>query len=170
MNNGRYTAFKTFKRSLLQCRGLPSPNGQDLYEYRLKEEEFCKLEEVLRNCLGELIGRFQLGQVLQITGFSALFVLYASEWWRRRYDGSGFSWEPILRCLGVDPDSWTPTQRSQCVKEGLAAWGLSPREHGGLRFLGTVAVQGGLPLRLLGEARSGIGRLLSRVLQLAEGE
>ena len=169
MTNGQFTAFKDLKSSLLHRRGLPSPNGQALYEYRLTEEEFHKLEEVLGNWLGKLIGRFQLGQVLQLTGFSALFVLYASEWWRRRYDGSGFSWEPILRDLGVDPDGWTPTQRSQCVKEGLASWRLRPREHGALRFLGTVAVQGGLPLRLLGEARGGIGRLLSRVLQLAEG-
>ena len=150
-----------FKISLLQRHDLPSPDGRALYEYRLTEEEFRKLEEVLRS--------FQPDQVLQRTGFSALFVLYASEWWRRQYDGSGFSWEPILRSLSVDSEIWTPTQRSQCVKEGLAAWCLRLREHGGLRFLGTVAVQGGLPLRLLSEARSGIGRLLSRVLQLAEG-
>ena len=153
--------IERFKISLLQRHGLPSPDGRAFYEYRLTEEEFHKLEEVLR--------RFQPDQVLQFTGFSALFVLYASEWWRRRYDGSGFSWKPILQSLGVDPEIWTPTQRSQCVKEGLAAWCLPLREHGGLRFLGTVAVQGGLPLRLLSEARSGIGRLLSRVLQLAEG-
>ena len=153
--------IERFKISLLQRHDLPSPDGRALYEYRLTEEEFHKLEEVLR--------RFQPDQVLQRTGFSALFVLYASEWWRRRYDGSGFSWQPILRSLGVDSEIWTPTQRSQCVKEGLAAWCLRLREHGGLRFLGTVAVQGGLPLRLLSEARGGIGRLLSRVLQLAEG-
>ena len=151
-----------FQRALLQRHDLPSPDGRALYEYRLTAEEFHKLEEVLRS--------FQPDQVLQLTGFSALFVLYASEWWRRRYDGSGFSWEPILRSLDVDPEIWTPTQRSQCVKEGLAAWCLPLRKHGGLRFLGTVAVQGGLPLLLLSsEARSGIGRLLSRVLQLAEG-
>lgn len=154
-------AFKIFKDSLLQRHDLPSPDGRALYEYRLTAEEFHKLKEVLR--------RFQPDQVLQFTEFSALFVLYASEWWRRRYDGSGFSWEPILRSLDVDPEIWTPTQRSQCVKEGLAAWCLPLRKHGGLRFLGTVAVQGGLPLRLLSEARGGIGRLLSRVLQLAEG-
>ena len=150
-----------FQRALLQRHDLPSPDGRALYEYRLTAEEFRKLKEVLRS--------FQPDQVLQRTGFSALFVLYASEWWRRRYDGSGFSWEPILRSLSVDPEIWTPTQRSQCVKEGLAVWCLPLRKHGGLRFLGTVAVQGGLPLRLLSEARGGIGRLLSRVLQLAEG-
>lgn len=153
--------IECFKNLLLQRHDLPSPDGRALYEYRLTEEEFHKLEEVLRS--------FQPDQVLQRMGFSALFVLYASEWWRRRYDGSGFSWEPILRSLGVDSEIWTPTQRSQCVKEGLADWCLPLRKHGGLRFLGTVAVQGGLPLRLLSEARGGIGRLLSRVLQLAEG-
>lgn len=40
-------------------------------------------------------------------------------------------------------------------------------ETGGLRFLGAVAVQGGLPLRLLAEARGKIGQLLSQVLKQA---
>ena len=169
MGEGQFRVFRELKQRLLRERGLDGPDRRALYEYRLTEQEFLEVEEVLRTWLGRLVGPFDLGQLLKVTGFSALFVLYAAEWWRRRYDGSGFSWEPILRDLGVDPNDWTPTERSQCVKEGLAAWGLRPRDGGGLRFLGSVAVQGGLPLRLLGEARGGIGRLLSRVLQLAKG-
>ena len=169
MGEGQFRVFRGLKQRLLRKRGLDGPDCRALYEYRLTEQEFLEVKEVLRTWLGRLVGPFDLGQLLKVTGFSALFVLYAAEWWRRRYDGSGFSWEPILRDLGVDPNDWTPTERSQCVKEGLAAWGLRPRDGGGLRFLGSVAVQGGLPLRLLGEARGGIGRLLSRVLQLAKG-
>ena len=169
MRRNQFTKFKDKKSEFLRKRGLTTPDGRALYQYRLTEEEFLELEEVLRTWLGKLIVRIELGQILKLSGFPALFVLYASEWWHRRYDGSGFSWEPMLRDLGVDPDGWTPSQRSQCVKDGLVAWRLRLREQGALRFLGSVAVQGGLPLRLLGEARSGIGRLLSRVLQLAEG-
>jgi len=154
---------------LFQRWNLQEPDGRPLYEYRLTMEEFQELEEILKTWQNGCVDHFQLEQGLGLTSFSALFVLYASQWWQRRYDGSGFSWEPILRDLGVDPNSWAPSERSQCVQEGLAAWRLRPREHGALRFLGSVAVQGGVPLRLLGEARGGIGRLLSRVLQLAEG-
>ncbi len=164
-----FTVFKDYKHRLLEDRGLQNPDGRSLYEYRLTSIDFKELEDTLRTWLGRIIGAYNLGDILQLTGFPALFVLYAAEWWRRRYDGSGFSWEPILRDLNVDSDSWTPGERSQCVKEGLAAWGLSLRQQGGLRFLGTIAVQGGLPLRLLGEARGGVGKLLQRVLHLAEG-
>lgn len=164
-----FTAFKEYKRSLLEKRGLSRPDGRSLYEYRLTSNEFEELEGTLRTWLGRIIGVYNLGDILKLTGFPALFVLYSAEWWRRRYDGSGFSWEPILRDLGVAADSWTPGERSQCVKDGLASWGLAPRRQGALRFLGAIAVQGGLPLRLLGEARSGVGKLLQRVLQLAEG-
>lgn len=170
MPSGHFTVFRDWKKAFLARRDLERLDGRPLYEYRVTSEEFSELEHLLRTWLGKLIGHFELGQLLRLTGFSALFVLYASQWWSRRYDGSGFSWEPILKDLGVNPDSWTPTQRSQCVREGLATWGLRPREHGALRFLGAVAVQGGLPMRLLSEARGGIGRLLSRALQLAKGE
>ncbi|HEX8249135.1 MAG TPA: hypothetical protein VF599_13240 [Pyrinomonadaceae bacterium] len=33
--------------------------------------------------------------------FSFLFVLYGAEWWRRRYDGSGFTWEGIMRVVSA---------------------------------------------------------------------
>ncbi|HNC21692.1 STY4851/ECs_5259 family protein [Accumulibacter sp.] len=73
----------------------------------------------------------------------------------------------MLRGIGANPDEWNQAQRSECVTRGLQDWRLSPRADGGLRYLGSVAVQGGLPLRLLVEARGGIGQVLGRVLQLA---
>jgi hypothetical protein len=169
MPNGQFSVFKNFKSRLLEKRGLQRPDSRPLYEYRLSTDEVDELENLLRTWLGRIIGVYDLGDILKLTGFPALFVLYASEWWRRRYDGSGFSWEPILRDLGVESDSWTPNERSQCVKAGLAEWGLKPRSSGALRFLGTIAIQGGLPLQLLSQARGGVGNLLRQVLKLAEG-
>ena len=168
MTDGRFSRFKDFKKGLLEKRGLQHPDGRSLYQYRLSTEEFNELEALLRKWLG-MLGELELSDIIRLTGFPELFVLYASEWWRRRYDGSGFRWEPILHDLGVDPDGWTPTQRSETVRTGLREWHLEVRRTGGLRFLGTVAVQGGLPLRLLSEARGGVGRLLHRVLELAQG-
>lgn len=164
-----FQKFAEWKSVLLSNRGLEHPDGRALYLYRLTEDEFNDLEQLLNKWLAMLLPRYGLARVADLTGFPALFVMYAAEWWRRRYDGSGFSWEPILRNLGANPDDWSPGQRSDYVQRGLRDWHLKPRERGALRFLGSVAVQGGLPLRLLATARGGIGHLLSRVLQLAAG-
>ncbi|MDZ7752666.1 MAG: STY4851/ECs_5259 family protein [Gammaproteobacteria bacterium] len=142
-------------------------HGRPLYLYRLSSTEFEELEELLRCWLGKLLDQFSLAQLTRLDAFSALFVLYGAEWWRRRYDGSGFSWEPLLEDLGADPEDWSPSQRSDCVVEGFREWGLKPRSSGALRFLGSVAVQGGLPLRLVSEARGRTWEVLSRVLHLA---
>jgi len=166
---GTFQKFADWKKALLCQRVIEHPDGRPLYLYRLTEDEFVDLEQLLRKWLEMLLPRFGLARVADLSGFAALFVLYGAEWWRRRYDGSGFSWEPILRDLGADPDEWSPGQRSEYVQRGLRDWRLKPRESGALRFLGAVAVQGGLPLRLLASARGGIGHLLSRVLQLAAG-
>ncbi len=164
-----FDKFLEWKKALLSRSGITIPDGRSLYLYRISEDEFIGLEELLRFWLEQLLPRYGLAKVANLPGFSELFVLYAAEWWRRRYDGSGFSWEPILRDLGANPDEWSPTQRSEFVKIGFRGWRITPRQTGGLRFIGTVAIQGGLPLKLLASSRGRIGQLLSRVLHLASG-
>lgn len=169
--------FHAWKSNLLRNRELKAPDGRHLYAYRLKSGEFRSLEALLKNRLahhqqaGYRLGYgrpISLGLISeQVSGFPALFVLYAAEWWRQRYDGSGWSWQPILRDLGVNPEDWNASERSTCITKGLQDWGLSPRESGGLRYLGTIALQGGLPMRLLAEARGGVGNLLRGVLKEA---
>lgn len=168
MTAQQFTPFHDWKRDLLHHRDLTRPDGRPLYRYRLSEDEFISLESHLRSWLARVSGRHNLDAVAaRLSGFPALFVLFAAEWWRRRYDGSHWSWEPILDAIGANPDEWSQAQRSACVERGLQDWGLKPREDGGLRFLGSIAVQGGLPLALLAQARGGIGQVLGRVLQLA---
>jgi hypothetical protein len=122
--------------------------------------------------LGEWLGQYlkwcSLGDIPDLVPqFPGLFVLYAAEWWRRRYDGSGWSWEPIMANLGASGSAWSQAQRSNCVERGLAAWHLGLRDTHGLRFLGSVAFNGGLPMQLLATARGNIGSVLTRVLRLA---
>lgn len=164
-----FSKFADWKRTLLASRDLERPDRRALYQYRVTEAEFIELESLLREWLGKLLTRFDLGKITQLTGFSALFVLYAAEWWRRRFDGAHWSWDPILHDLNADPDDWNQFQRSVCIELGLRDWGLEVKRTGGLRFLGSVAVQGGLPLKLLAEARGKIGMLLSQVLKQAGG-
>ncbi|MDR1063831.1 MAG: STY4851/ECs_5259 family protein [Azoarcus sp.] len=164
-NNG-FSIFVDWKRKLLSRHQLTRPDRRDLYQYRLTEEEFNDLKCLMHKWLNKL-SRFDLSRISRLKEFSGLFVLYAAEWWRRRFDGSHWSWDPILRAVGADPKEWTALQRSECVRLGLEDWYLALRENGGLRFLGNIAVQGGLPLKLLAEARGKIGQLLSQVLKQA---
>lgn len=164
-----FSLFADWKRKLLANHNLERPDRRALYQYRVTEAEFIELENLLRKWLGKLLINFDLGQITRLTGFSALFVLYAAEWWRRRFDGTQWSWDPILIDLKADPDDWNQAQRSACIELGLRDWGLEVKKTGGLRFLGSVAVQGGLPLQLLAQARGKIGLLLSQVLKQAGG-
>lgn len=161
--------FVDWKVVFLAMRGLKHCDQRALHQYRVSDEEFADLEHLLRRWLDLLLDRIGLGNFPRLPGFSALFVLFAAEWWRRRFDGGHWSWDPILRAIGADPDAWSQAQRSECVRYGLQDWGLEPRNTGGLRFLGSIAVQGGLPLRLLAEDKGGIGHLLGQVLRQAGG-
>ena len=164
------TPFTDWKRELLHSRGLDRSDGRPLYRYRLSTAEFDSLESLLRGQIGSMSSLAGLDLVAAHSpGFPALFVLYAADWWRRRYNGGHWSWDPILRDLGANPSEWSTAQRSECIQRGLKDWGLGLWESGGLRFLGSVAVQGGLPLQLLAQARGKIGQILGRVLQLAMG-
>lgn len=64
---------------------------------------------------------------------------------------------------------WLAGQRSECISRGLRSWKLKLIETSGLRYLGSVAVQGGLPMQLLAEAKGNLGRMLRKVLKLAAG-
>jgi len=164
------SAFKMWKKNFLNERDLHVPDGRSLYLYRLKDEEFDDLEQLLSDRLAKYkqLADLNLGTIAdQVLYFPDLFVLYSAEWWHRRYDGAGWSWEPILRDLNVNPTDWNPSQRSHCVQRGLQSWNLPLREAGALRFLGTIALQGGLPTRLLAEAHGQLGRILTQVLRQA---
>jgi len=154
-----------WKRQLLEETGISAPDGRPLYAYRLNEAQFTSLEIVLRDQIHRYSALSALSQ--SCLSFSPLFVLYAAEWWRRRNDGSRWSWGPILADLGACTLSWSAGQRGECIDRGLRSWKLKLIETSGLRYLGSVAVQGGLPMQLLAEAKGNLGRMLRKVLRLA---
>lgn len=137
-----------------------------LYTYRISTAEFSELENGLVEFLSAKLKYYRLGDIVKACEwFPSLFVLYAAEWWRREYDGSGWSWDPIMNRLGAETQSWNPTQRSACVEQGLAEWNIWISQTHGFRFLGSVALQGGLPMKLVAAAQGKLGALLSRVLR-----
>ncbi len=150
-------------RRLLEQHGLESPDRRPLYAYRLDDTGYVELKAWLRarlaayrNALATLSARD-----------CGLFVLYAAEWWRRTYNGGRWKWEPVLDEIGLSNEDWPQNAKGHCVEKGLRYWRLGSSESGGLRFLGAIARQGGLPVALIAEARGRIGNILGLVLRLA---
>jgi len=165
--NKDHSVLLDWKHQFFSEKNISAPDGRPLYAYRLNEAQFDSLETVLREQIQQYSSLSTLSQ--SSLSFSPLFVLYAAEWWRRRNDGSRWSWEPILSDLGGCNMDWSAGQRSKSVSRGLRYWKLKPLETSGLRYLGSVAVQGGLPMQLLAEAKGNLGRMLRKVLKLAAG-
>ena len=142
-------------RDFLKCRDLEFPDGRALYAYRCTREEFETLIETLNQkvSIGDQFGH----------AVTRAFVLYASEWWQRRYDGRHWAWEPLLTSIGWEsihyPDLYEPARK---------AWGWWKvdlvRLPTSVRYLGTFACQGGLPLALVGDKGSRVTQYLRAVL------
>jgi len=158
-----------WKRTFLQKRGLDRPSGEDLYTYKMTSEEFNCLEKYLGNWVKEVTifrsASNLIGQVL----FDQLFVLYASEWWKRKFSGGHWTWDQILHDIHINHSDWSAPKRSECVENGFKAWGIGLNNSGGKRFLGSVAIQGGLPINLIAENNGAVVRVLHRVFDLVSG-
>ena len=131
------------------------PDGRALYAYRCTSEEFASLAEVLSHGPPHSGGSDMAVRA---------FVLYAAEWWQRRYDGGRWAWEPLLESIdwrGIHyPDLYEP------VRDALRWWKVDlVRLPSSVRYLGTFACQGGLPLALVGYADSSVARYLRAVLE-----
>lgn len=163
-----FLSFYDWKELFLETRRLDQPDGRQLFQYRVSDNEFGLLEDFLRSKIAALLANNSFQYVSTRPGFADLFVIYGAEWWRRRYDGSGFSWEPILSDLNAASVEWHQYERSECVRQGLAGWKLQVLQTSGFKFLGAVAVQGGLPMRLLAEARGKVGHAIGLVLRQAK--
>ena len=111
--------IQQWKSSFLKQRGFDESTGRPLYTYRVTSEEFSDLETTMRESLRLWLTVGTLGNIVRrFACFPPLFVLYAAEWWRRNYDGTGFAWEPIVRALGASAETWRQAERSECVEKG----------------------------------------------------
>ena len=150
------TALRTWLETFLASRKLERPDGRALYAYRCTGEEFESLAEALSR------NPPQNGSASDLP--IRAFVLYAAEWWQREYDGSQWAWEPLLEPIGWGgihyPDLYEPVRR---------AWGWWKvdlvRLPTSIRYLGTFACQGGLPLALVGHVHYSVTRYLRAVLK-----
>lgn len=150
-------------KELLNSRNLQRPDGRMLYGYRLSNEEYKSLREML----AYTADFWELDEVSsRIRGFSALFVLYAAEWWRREYQGGAWQWSSIISAFEGDATELDAAARTKCVISGFAFWGHRP-DGKGKKFFGAIVAHGGLPLKLIGLGGGKLASIMDYALRLA---
>lgn len=157
-------AVKDWFHAFLRARGMEKANGQMLFRYRATQTEYQELKAIFSarfSALGGSSWRYESNAE------SALFVLYASEWWRREYAGGAWRWTSIFESLTTGAYRIDPLERSVIVDLGLRAWGHRPSEDG-KKYLGAIVAHGGLPLKLLARGDGVISRLLLSATRKAQ--
>ena len=141
----------------LSKRGLLEPDGRPLFAYKTAAEEF----EALRQLLHE----FSNSQDMPL-GYPQAWLLFAAEWWKREYSGGAWRWGPLCEAVSLRGLSHEKTRK--LVIEGRHQWRLQTAiKNEGKRFIGLVAVNGGLPMRLVETAQGGLSGLLHMVTEQA---
>ena len=145
---------------LLNRHGLTKPDGRPLYQYRVTDEEYLELQELLK-----LSVQMGFSNVSRMLSWDIAIVIYSAEWWRRYYAGQ-WSWEGIFGSIGLPLDEITIGRRNQFVELGLQRWNRDVRRLQGRRqFLGTIATEGGLPLNQLAEGGGWLKAILKPVIK-----
>ena len=156
--------FQNWYREFLWKRELDRPTGHMLFRYRTTQDEYVSLRSLFADQLSALKGApWRFGS----TEECALFVLYASEWWRRDYAGGLWRWTQIFNSLTSDRYDVAVSERTDAVERGLRAWGHRPSGEG-KKFLGAIVAHGGLPLQMVAQGDGAITRLLFRGLHQAQ--
>jgi hypothetical protein len=149
-----FMASRWLVNPFTMARGLRAPDGRPLYAYRCVDAELETIADSLRRALQ---GNPDLG-----THISALFCLFAAEWWRRNYKGGPWSWEPIFAVLGVVYE-WNFARL--LTDAGLRYWRRPlRRSQSGREFLLSLILEAGLPLRVVQDGRGLLASYLKRVL------
>jgi len=127
-----------------------------LYQYQLTDDEFNSLKESLKT--SALLGIENIFKNVRF--WDAVFVLYAAEWWRREYDGGSWKWEGVFSSFNADVNELNTPQRNLLIEKGLRYWKRDLRRiNGRVRYLGSIAIEGGLPLKQLSNLDSNGGWL-----------
>ncbi|ECA4546823.1 hypothetical protein ELF01_24745, partial [Salmonella enterica subsp. enterica serovar Typhimurium] len=141
----------------LSRRGLQEPDGRPLFAYKTSSEEFETLRQLLHG--------LNLGQHAH-PEYAQAWLLFAAEWWKREYPGGAWRWGPLCEAAGQRKVAHEKTR--SLVIDGRRQWRLQTTiKSEGKRFIGLVAVNGGLPMRLVESAQGGLSRLLRMVTEQA---
>lgn len=145
------STLQDWPANLLRSANIATPDGRPLYAYRCANESF-----------DELRGLFTGWNPRDSVGDRA-FAVYAAEWWRRRYNGGPWAWQPLqdsIRCAAPFHELYPP------LRNAWRWWRVKPVVLGAsVRYLGTCACQGGLPLRFVSNPTSNVRHFLRALLR-----
>ncbi len=138
----------------LSKRGLKEPDNRPLFAYKTTSDEFESLKNLL-HASSNMQGTY--------SRYSQVWLLFAAEWWKREYAGGAWRWGPLCDALGQQ--GLAHEKIRGLVVEGHKQWQLQTAiKNEGKRFIGLVAVNGGLPMRLVESAQGGLSNLLRMVI------
>lgn len=119
--------------------------GTPLYRFRLREQAFLALEAELKNTGHRLVSQPDRHDC-------AKFVVWAAEWFRRKFNGGIQRWADLGKPLGISLDHFSG--RRLC-KNGFDYWHLPLlRLEYSTEYLASIARQAGFPVAALD---SGLG-------------
>jgi len=102
--------------------------------------------------------------------FSGLFVLYASEYFRQNY--SGLEWAGVLKSVEIYINQDRYQNLYKCIERGLKEWNRDVDQKisdaGGRKWLGTLILEGGLPLPMLTDRDCPLGSFLISIIDRAK--
>ena len=154
-----------FLRDFLAVKSRSELNGQPLYRYRIRPEEFDELGAVL----SWELRKHEFGERRIGPKGAMAFCLWASEWWHRNYEAGAWKWLPLLTALGerqLAPGGTRYGELQDLVARGLRAWGRSVYRVGPSRgYLVTLACEGGLPQKLILREQTPLRLYLKGVLE-----
>lgn len=146
--------------SLLARHDLQKPDGRPLYQYRMSDEEYNSLHNLLK-----LSSMFGIKNISKMLNWDAVFVIYAADWWRRHYQGN-WGWEEVFSSIGLNYQDLSVARRNDLIELGLQRWRRDVRVfNDSRRYLGTIATEGGLPLHQLTESKGWLEKLLKPVIK-----
>ncbi|NLA89599.1 MAG: hypothetical protein GX844_07010 [Alcaligenaceae bacterium] len=159
VKNGIKVVFQWLVK-FLRNRGITKPDGRSLYKYQITYEEYQSLKIILISYLSQK-------HPIQNRDFSACFVLFCAEWYRREYKPEyGWSWDAIWRELGAHVEA---NIRADMIVSGLKGYWqreISTYESDRRNLLGSVFIEGGLPFQCLQGKDSKFQDFFVKVLKL----
>ena len=125
---------------LLGRIGLQPTGGQPLHQYAVSADAFAALEAGLTSHIAAGVPPDKV---------AAVFVAWAAEHVRARFQGGPLTWKFVLEPLGLPPEDQATGRR--LTETGLRWWGRSIRQsRAGVRlYLYSLMAEGGIPEALL---------------------
>lgn len=165
-----YQEWEEWKDSFLARRGLSKPDGRPLYKYRISIDEFESLKTLMTGSSLALRIKGKPDDDYNHYGFNGLFVLYASEYFRKEY--SEIRWYFVHKSIGITLLVNPSPKLYACIESGLSEWGRCPNQSisdaGGMKWLGSLILEGGLQLSMLADKGCHLGNFLNRFIKKTE--